>query len=70
MSINIKGRSFLKLLDFSSAEIQYLLKLSKHFKSLKMAGMPHRSLEGKNIVLLFEKPQHAHVVPLKLRVMI
>ncbi|WP_337234712.1 ornithine carbamoyltransferase [Proteus terrae] len=55
MSINIKGRSFLKLLDFSSAEIQYLLKLSKHFKSLKMASIPHRSLEGKNIVLLFEK---------------
>ena len=46
---------FLKLLDFTPAEIRYLLDLSRNFKDLKRAGTPHRYLEGKNIVLLFEK---------------
>jgi len=46
---------FLKLLDFTSEEIRYLLTLSKNFKNLKTTGTPHRYLEGKNIVLLFEK---------------
>ncbi len=55
MSKNLCGRSFLKLLDFTTEEIEYLLDLSKEFKRLKMAGVPHRYLEGKNIVLLFEK---------------
>lgn len=55
MPTNLSGRSFLKLLDFTSDEIRYLLKLSHDFKSLKRAGTPHRYLEGKNIVLLFEK---------------
>lgn len=52
---NLRGRSFLKLLDFTTDEIRYLLDLSKNFKDMKMAGIPHRYLEGKNIVLLFEK---------------
>ncbi|MEL3908732.1 MAG: ornithine carbamoyltransferase [Treponemataceae bacterium] len=52
---SLRGRSFLKLLDFTSDEIRYLLNLSKNFKDLKRAGVPHRYLEGKNIVLLFEK---------------
>lgn len=55
MSINLSGRSFLKLYDFTTEEIKYLLELSKEFKKLKMAGVPHKYLEGKNIVLLFEK---------------
>ncbi|MEG1550195.1 MAG: ornithine carbamoyltransferase [Ruthenibacterium sp.] len=55
MSVNISGRSYLKLLDFSSAEIRYLLDLSKNFKDMKRAGIPHEYLKGKNIVLLFEK---------------
>lgn len=55
MPVNLSGRSFLKLLDFTSEEINYLLDLSKEFKNLKMTGTPHRYLEGKNIVLLFEK---------------
>lgn len=55
MPINLQGRSFLKLLDFSTAEIQYLIQLAKQFKSLKLSRTPHRYLEGKNIVLLFEK---------------
>lgn len=55
MPVNIRGRHFLKLLDCSPAEIRYLLDLAKDFKSMKRAGIPHRYLEGKNIVLLFEK---------------
>lgn len=55
MGVNLSGRSFLKLLDFSSEEIRYLLDLSKNFKDLKRTGTPHRYLEGKQIVLLFEK---------------
>lgn len=55
MPTSLSGRSFLKLLDFSSDEIRYLIRLSKQFKNLKLTGTPHRYLEGKNIVLLFEK---------------
>ena len=55
MGVNLSGRSFLRLLDFSTEEIEYLLKLSRNFKDLKRTGTPHRYLEGKNIVLLFEK---------------
>ncbi|WP_274953362.1 ornithine carbamoyltransferase [Angelakisella massiliensis] len=55
MAVNLRGRSFLKLLDFSPREIRYLLDLSRNFKDLKRAGTPHRYLVGKNIVLLFEK---------------
>ena len=53
--MNLRGRSFLTLLDYSPQEIRYLLDLAKEFKSLKRAGIPHRRLEGKNIVLLFER---------------
>ena len=55
MAVNIRGRSFLKLLDYTPAEIRSLLDLTKNFKDMKRAGVPHRWLEGKNIVLLFEK---------------
>lgn len=55
MGKNLRGRSFLKLLDFTSEDIRYLLDLSKEFKALKAAGVLHRHLAGKNIVLLFEK---------------
>ena len=55
MPVNLRGRNFLKLLDYSPAEIRYLLDLSRTFKDLKRTGTPHRYLEGKNIVLLFEK---------------
>ena len=55
MGINIRGRSFLTLLDYTPQEIRYLLDLAKEFKALKRTGVPHRYLQGKNIVLLFEK---------------
>ena len=50
-----KGKSFLKLLDFSSEEIGALIELSADFKSKKKNGVPHRLCEGKNIALIFEK---------------
>ena len=55
MGINLRGRSFLTLLDYTPEEIRYLLDLSKEFKRLKRTGVPHNHLAGKNIVLLFEK---------------
>ena len=55
MSLNLKGRSFLKLLDFTPEEIQGLIDLSLELKAKKKAGIPHKLCEGKNIVLLFEK---------------
>ena len=53
--LNLKGRSFLKLLDFTPEEIQGLIDLSLELKAKKKAGIPHKLCEGKNIVLLFEK---------------
>ena len=55
MGVNLRGRHFLKLLDFTPEEINYLLDLSTDFKNMKRAGVPHRYLEGKNVALLFEK---------------
>lgn len=54
-NINLHGRSFLKLLDFTTDEIRYLLDLSKELKHKKKNHIPHDELKGKNIVLLFEK---------------
>ena len=51
----MKGKSFLKLLDLTPAQIRELLDLAADFKAKKKAGIPHRLHEGKNIVLLFEK---------------
>ena len=53
--MNLTGRSFLKMLDFTNSEMRHLIDLSKDFKAMKRAGVPHKYLAGKNIVLLFEK---------------
>lgn len=53
--MNLKGKSFLKLLDFTPEEIDGLLDLAADLKAKKKAGIPHKIHEGKNIVLLFEK---------------
>jgi ornithine carbamoyltransferase len=53
--MDIKGRHFLKLLDFTPEEIGGLLDLAAELKAKKKAGIPHRLQEGKNIVLIFEK---------------
>ena len=55
MGVNVRGRSFLTLLDYTPDEIRYLLGLSAEFKRLKRAGIDHSSLKGKQVVLLFEK---------------
>jgi len=55
MSYNIKNRSFLKLLDFSTEEIHFLLDLSKDLKKAKYVGKEQPKLKGINIVLIFEK---------------
>ena len=53
--MNLTGRNFLTLLDYTPEEIRYLLDLSKDLKNKKKNEISHRYLEGKNIVLLFEK---------------
>ena len=54
--MNLQGRSFLKLLDFTPAEIGALLDLAAALKQQKKAGVPHQLCAGKNVALLFEKP--------------
>jgi ornithine carbamoyltransferase len=53
--MNLKGRHFLKLLDFSSGEIEFLLNLSRQLKKAKRSGAEPQHLKGKNIALIFEK---------------
>ena len=53
--ISLKNKNFLKLLDFTPAEIEYLIDLAAELKAKKNAGIPHRLCEGKNIALIFEK---------------
>lgn len=53
--IDLKGRDFLKLLDFSTEEILYMLDLAADLKDKKKKGIVHRYFEGKNIALIFEK---------------
>jgi len=53
--LKLQDKHFLKLLDFSPAEIEGLIDLAAEFKAQKKAGIPHRLYEGKNIALIFEK---------------
>ncbi len=53
--MDLKGKHFLKLLDFTPEEIAYLIDLAADFKAKKKQGIPHRVCEGKNIALVFEK---------------
>ena len=55
MPVNLKGRSFLTLMDFTPEEIKYLLDLSADLKAKKRAGIRGNSLAGKNVALIFEK---------------
>ncbi len=52
---SLKGRDFLKLLDFTPEEIEYLISLAAELKEKKKNGIPHRLCEGKNVALIFEK---------------
>ena len=53
--MNLKGQSFLKILDFTAEEIGYLIDLAAELKAKKKAGVPHDMFRGKNIALIFEK---------------
>ena len=53
--MTLKGRNFLKLMDFTPEEITYLIDLSAELKEKKHQGIMHDSLVGKNIALIFEK---------------
>ncbi|MBO5354730.1 MAG: ornithine carbamoyltransferase [Clostridia bacterium] len=53
--MNLKGRHFLKLLDFTPAEIAYLIDLAAELKAKKKAGIAHKLCDGKSIALIFEK---------------
>ena len=55
MAVNLKGRSFLTLMNFTPLEVRYLLDLSHDLKTKKRQGVFNYLLKGKNIVLLFEK---------------
>jgi ornithine carbamoyltransferase len=55
MAVNLNGKSFLKLLDFTPKEIRYLLDLSKKLKADKRKGKEKKKLKGNNIALIFEK---------------
>jgi len=65
MAINLKNRNFLKLLDFTPDEINYLLQLSADLKTAKKAGKEVQKLKGKNIALILKRHQHGHAVLLK-----
>ena len=52
---NLTNRSFLKLLDYTPAEMEFLLDLAADLKEKKKKGIPHKLCEGKNIALIFEK---------------
>lgn len=53
--MNLKGNDFLKLLDCTPEQIDYLLQLAAQLKHEKKSGIPHRLCEGKNVALIFEK---------------
>ena len=53
--MDLKGRDFLKLLDYTSEEMEYLINLAAELKNKKKNGIPHDTLKGKNIALIFEK---------------
>jgi ornithine carbamoyltransferase len=53
--MNLQGRDFLKLLDYTPEEITYLIDLAAELKEKKKKGIPHDELRGKNIALIFEK---------------
>ena len=53
--MNLKGKDFLKLLDFTPEEITYFLDLASDLKEKKKKSIPHRLCEGKNVALIFEK---------------
>ena len=58
--MNLYGKDFLKLLDFTPDEINYLIDLAAVLKAKKKAGIPHKLCEGKNVALIFEGEHRRH----------
>ena len=52
--MDLRGRDFLKLLDFTTEEIEYLIEVSADLKAKKRNGENHKYLDGKNVALIFE----------------
>ena len=61
MAVNLRGKSFLTLMDFEPEEIRYLLDLAKDLKANARSGIRSQMLKGKNICLLFEKTSTRNV---------
>lgn len=61
----LKGRDFLKLLDFTNEEVQGLVDLAAELKAQKKAGIPHKVCKGKHVALIFEKTSTGPVAPLR-----
>ena len=55
MKMNLKNRNFLKLMDFTPEELEYMIDLAADLKAKKKAGIPHVTHQGKNLALIFEK---------------
>lgn len=68
--VDLKGRDFLKLLDYTPEEILYLVDLAAEYKEMKKKGKLHDSLHGKNVALIFEKHPQEHDVLLRWQRMI
>ena len=63
--MNLYGRDFLKLLDFTTEEIEYLIDLAAELKDKKKRGVPHDICRGKNVALIFEKTStHVAAAPI------
>ena len=60
--MNLKGRNFITLKDFTPDEIMYLVDLADDLKKKKKQGITGSSLKGKNVALIFEKPDRKSVV--------
>lgn len=66
--MDLKGRSFLKLLDYTPEEILYLVDLAAELKDKKKKGILTKEMhQGKNIVLILKRPVHVPDAPLRLR---
>lgn len=65
MSVNLKQRHFLKLLDYTAEEIHYLLGMARQLKQDKQQGIEQPKLSGRNIALIFEKARPEPAVLLR-----
>jgi len=67
MTVNLRNRNFLKLLDFTPAEIRYLLDLSIKLKRQNGKGTSSNSLKARILLLFLKRLQHVHDAPSKLQ---